>query len=226
METNQISNFTTEAKNTQSIFIAIFLTILVCLVLCLLFFLHEIKECRNNEVQIKSLQSDLVDRTSELSNLATQLHKAKESLVILEREMTTFNDFDNTENLINRNSLFKTVQQIDLRIEPTVDSEVLHNIESGVTGEVIDGLRLVEGDVWWKVSFRSGEEGWVSEALLERVSSVVIKIDLDKDGKSDIKIRWEGEYDLDGIVAEPGTDGTYIRYKGKAMPEPYEVVEL
>jgi hypothetical protein len=80
--------------------------------------------------------------------------------------------------------------------------------------------------VWWNVSFRSSEEGWVNELFLERVPSIVIRIDTDQDGQSDVKIRWEGEYDLDRIVAEPGIDGTYIRYKGEAMPEPYEVVEL
>ena len=175
---------------------------------------------------IAALNNELSYQTVEITDLKSSLHEAKEAVLILEREITTFGVIENTDNLINRNSLFKTIQQIELLAEADVDSEVVHTVETDVTGEVKDGPRLLGESAWWQVAFKDGEEGWVSEDNLERIPSVVIRIDLDQDGEPDIKMRWEGEYDLDGIVAEPGVDGTYIRYKGEAMPEPFEVIEL
>lgn len=210
--------------------IAVIVTLLICTTTYFLLVQPTISDLKQElltkENQTEELRQLASDQEVELTSLRSQLQQARESVVILEREMTTFGDFDNTDNLLNRNSLFKTVQSIELREEPNTLSEVLYSVENGVTGEVVEGPRLVNEEVWWKVDFRTEEEGWVSESFLERVPSVVIRIDLDQDGESDIKIRWEGEYDLDGIVAEPGTDGTYIRYKGEAMPEPYKVIEL
>jgi hypothetical protein len=206
------------------------IAILVCLALYFSIIGNEQKNLteENNAktLLIESLNKEIETKTVSLEQLNLTLHDTKEKLVTLEREMTTFNDHENVENLINRNSLIKTLQDLELRSHPDTDSEIKYEIGPNMTGEIIDGPRLIGDEVWWKVSFRSGEEGWVHEALLVRVPSVVIKIDTDKDGVSDVKIRWEGDYDLDGIVATQGVDGTYIRYKGKAMPEPYKVIEL
>ncbi len=210
--------------------VAVIVTLLICTIAYFLLVQPTVSELKQELLtkvdQTEELGQLASDQEVELTSLRSQLLEARESVVVLEREMTTFGDFENTDNLLNRNSLFKTIQSIELREEPNTLSDVLFSIESGVTGEIIEGPRLVGEEVWWKVSFRTEEEGWASESFLERVPSVVIRIDLDQDGESDIKIRWEGEYDLDGIVAEPGTDGTYIRYKGEAMPEPYKVIEL
>ena len=212
------------------VFIAVGSTLLISAISYFLLIQPTISELNQELVtkdnKIQELEQLVDNQEIEITNLSNELLTARESVVILEREMTTFGDFENTDNLLNRNSLFNTVQPTELRSEPNIESDVLFSIENGVTGEVIEGPRLVNEEVWWKVSFRTEEAGWASESFLERVPSVVIRIDLDQDGESDIKIRWEGEYDLDGIVAEPGTDGTYIRYKGEVMPEPYKVTEL
>jgi len=184
------------------------------------------EENQAKDILITSLTQDLEDVTLSQEELNLMLRSEKEKVVALEREMTTFSESSNTDNLINENSLFTTIQDIELRSGPVADSDIKFEVSSGITGEVIEGPRLVGDEVWWNVSFRSSEEGWVNELFLERVPSIVIRIDTDQDGQSDVKIRWEGEYDVDRIVAEPGIDGTYIRYKGEAMPEPYEVVEL
>ena len=49
--------------------------------------------------------------------------------------------------------------------------------------------------------------------------SAIIHVDLDQDGTNDITITWEGNYRLASIVAEQGSDGTYIRYLGNVIPE-------
>jgi hypothetical protein len=232
MEPNEMAVPQPERVNPTILhtFIVISVTLLICVISYFLFLQPAIsvlkQESLTKDNQIKNLEQLADNQEVELTSLRSQLQEARESVVILEREMTTFGDFENSDNLLNRNSLFNTVEAIELRAEPSIQSDVLYSIESGVTGEVTEGPRLVDEEVWWRVAFRTEEEGWVREASLERVPSVVIRIDLDQDGESDIKIRWEGEYDLNGIVAEPGTDGTYIRYKGEAMPEPYKVTEL
>jgi len=232
MEPNEIVSPQTEKANSAilPVFIAISVTLLICVISYFLILQPTISELKQESLtkdnQIKDLEQLAGNQEIELTSLRSQLQEANESVVILEREMTTFGDSENSDNLLNRNSLFNTVEAIELRAEPSIQSDVLYSIESGVTGEVTEGPRLVNEEVWWRVAFRTEEEGWVSESFLERVPSVVIRIDLDQDGESDIKIRWEGEYNLDGIVAQPGTDGTYIRYKGEAMPEPYKVTEL
>ncbi len=217
-------------NNTIYFFSGLGLTIVVSVMIFVFLLLPRYQEVTNNlEVKnskIESLMVDLVSKNKEVVDLEEKLLAAQESIVILQREMTTFGEYDNTDNLLNSNSMFETLQIINLKESPGLASVATHKIVKDTPGEIIDGPRLVDGSVWWKVSFKDEEEGWVDEILLKRVPSIVLRIDADSDGITDSTIRFVGDYDPRGFVVEAADGNTIIRYKGEIISEPYKVTNL
>jgi len=91
------------------------------------------------------------------------------------------------------------------------------NVVWGVAAD-LDGTNVIGGVTTTDAMFIQNE--FFNTEDMERDSgSAIISVDLDQDGETDITITWEGNYRLESIVAEQGTDGTYIRYLGNGLPE-------
>jgi len=167
-------------------------------------------------------QTQLTTVVSERDQAMLQvIQQLQEMIVILQRKLTTIQGQKEGQNLINGNSIAETNEDIKLFAEPSDKSKVLAKQARGKSGEVSAGPRLIDGEVWWRFKFRDGTEGWSPESKLTRMPSTTVSFPYEEDGVQKwSKIRFMGEYDPDGFVAEPGEDGTYIRYKGKVV-EPY-----
>lgn len=200
-----------------------FLLALVIGCFLLYFFAYPIYTAHVSEIE--TLSTDVANVRAEKSTLEQQLRSSEETILSLEREMTQYRGQLPGENLLNANSIFKTVASVDLYELASSESSVVTTIDEGVMGEVKEGPRLVNGEVWWSVSFRDGAEGWTNEQLLERVPSTVLSIDEDEDGVPESRIRLVGTYDRDGFVVEPQEDSTNIRYQGEPI-EPYDVTRF
>jgi len=146
-----------------------------------------------------------------------QIQQLLETIVVLQRKITTIDGQKEGENLINNNSIAQANTDIKLYKTPGVLSGIVGTQDAGAVGEVVDGPKLVAGKVWWQFKFRDNSIGWSSEEEFVRIPSTILRVDVNQDGVHDISMRFEGEYDLDGFVVEPGEDGTYIRYKGKPV---------
>ena len=162
--------------------------------------------------------------TAKQVQLAELIHKLQETIITLQRKMTTLHGQREGENLINENSIAQTNVVIDLYTKPSYESDVVASQPVGVWGEVSAGPKLVAGEVWWQFDFRDETSGWSPESKLTRSPSTVIEIDVDLDGTPDSTFRLMGEFDSDGFTVEPVAGGTEIRYKG-AKVEVYEIIE-
>jgi hypothetical protein len=52
---------------------------------------------------------------------------------------------------------------LNLRAQPTRESAILLYLENGMRVQLVDGPRVAEGFVWWRVRLDSGLEGWAVE---------------------------------------------------------------
>ena len=118
---------------------------------------------------------------------------------------------------INSNSLVKTKGEIQVMESPGSNAKVLGLQNANVEGLVSNDLRYRNGKIWWLINFELGVDGWVPEASLTRIPSVILNIDTNSDGNPDSKIRLVGEYELDKFIIENKGDGSQIKYIGKDL---------
>jgi len=175
--------------------------------------------------QVSTTSSELVAVELERQKLLLELiHTLQETILRYERQLTVERGQTPGENLINQNSVAYTQKQVRLYENPDYSDEYVSQNKEEL-GEVVQGPKLVDKEVWWEFEFRDGKRGWSPEQYFTREPSVVLRIDTDQDGMHDVKMRFIGEYDTDGFYVEPAEDGTYIKYRGDSV-EPFSVKQL
>lgn len=152
------------------------------------------------------------ERQQELLALISQL---QEKVLILQRKIYE-NKHQSTTNIIHGNSYVEVTRTALLYKEPGRGTSVGKQ-SRGADGDVSGGPRLINGEVWWKIAFTGGDEGWVKEKYLKRIPSVGIYSDVDGDGKKELVQRVIGDYDSDRFILFPYSDGIAIIYIKEEM---------
>lgn len=129
----------------------------------------------------------------------------QEKQLIMQRKK--YEDFHQTDtNIIHANSYVEATTRVTLYKNPEGGSTVGKQ-SKGDGGDIAGGPRLIDGEIWWKVAFTDGDEGWVLEKNLERIPSVAIYMDKDGDGVKEKITRILGDYNAERFILFPHEKG-------------------
>lgn len=143
----------------------------------------------------------------------------QETLLVLQRKQYESKHQKDT-NIIHGNSYVKALQRVALYTTAGA-KRVASKEAKGKGGEVTAGPRLINGEVWWKIDFEKGNEGWVKEKFLERIPSITIEQDTDGDGVKDTSTRVLGDYNTDRLILFPSSGGVSL----VSIPEELQMIE-
>jgi hypothetical protein len=167
--------------------------------------------------QVAAQEASFDERTAmleQISLLMEMIANLQEQLLVKERKQ--FQDMHQSDtNVIHGNSYVIATKRITLYKAPDGQSSVGKQSDAD-GGDVIDGPRLIEGQIWWKVEFEENE-GWVNENYLERVPSISINHDLDGDGVKERVARILGDYRADRFILFPRKNEVIPVYVDEGM---------
>ena len=152
-------------------------------------------------------------------------NNGQEQVIRQERQLTTIHGQTST-NLINRNSYVETISASKLSKKPGSKPQG-KSVKKGTRGVVIDELKYINNEVWWKIKFSTSTIGWVAERKLKRIPSTVLFFDGDGDGIKESSMRFVGDYESGYFAFRNENGGTEIRYfetKEKAQRDGFTII--